>query len=157
MPRVSASLRTVLFVCTGNTCRSPLAEGIARGLVVQGIEGIEPTLLVVSAGVFAAAGVPTSAETVSVLAARGYACDGVSTPLTVEMIDRADLVLGMTQSHVEAARHIAPDTSTPIELLDPEGDIDDPLGMGSSTYEDLAKHLEAVIPARLSELLSPCG
>ena len=146
-------MRTVLFICTGNTCRSPLAEGIARGLVAKGIDGLTSKVFVVSAGVFAASGAATSPETVAALDARGYECDGASIPLTAEMIDRADLVLGMTASHVEAARHLSPKTTTPIELLDPDGDIEDPIGMGEATYERLARHLEEVIPSRLVEFL----
>lgn len=142
-------MKTVLFVCTGNTCRSPLAEGIARGLVAKGIDGVNPSLLVVSAGVFTVSGAPTSEETVAALESRGYRCDGSSTPLSEEMIDGADVVFGMTASHVDAAKHLAPNTSTPIELLDPQGDIDDPIGMDEATYERLAVHLEEVIPPRL--------
>ena len=73
--------------------------------------------------------------------------------MTAEMIDRADLVLGMTASHVEAAWHLSPKTTTPIELLDPDGDIEDPIGMGEATYERLARHLEEVIPSRLVKFL----
>lgn len=146
-------MKTVLFVCTGNTCRSPLAEGIARGLVAKGIEGVNTDLLVVSAGIFASSGAPTSPETVTALEARGYRCDGASTPLSEEMIDGADVVFGMTASHVDAAKHLAPSTSTPIERLDPQGDIDDPIGMDEATYERLAMYLEEVIPPRLVEFV----
>ena len=111
-------------------------------------------LFVVSAGVFAAEGSPASQETVQALDRRGFRVDdGGSRPLTQLMIDGADLVLGMTASHVAAARSIAPGSSTPIEQLDPDGDIDDPIGMDEEAYEAVARKLDRVIPARLSQLL----
>ena len=101
-------MRTVLFVCTGNTCRSPMAEGIARGLYGQGaLPGVQGELFVASAGVFAAEGSPVSQETVQALDRRGLRVDdGRSRPLNRVMIDGADLVLGMTASHVAAIRSI---------------------------------------------------
>jgi protein-tyrosine-phosphatase len=73
------------------------------------------------------------------------------------MIDGADLVLGMTASHVAAIRSISPGSSTSIERLDPDGDIDDPIGMDEEAYEAVARKLERVIPARLSQLLGTSG
>ena len=108
----------------------------------------------VSAGVFAAEGVPPSPETVEALDRRGFQCEDGSRPLTKTMIDGADLVLGMTQSHVDSAESIAADSKTPIFRLDPEKDIDDPIGMGDAAYEQLAQELERLIPLRLKELLA---
>lgn len=150
-------MRTVLFICTGNTCRSPLAEGIARHLVAQGVEGLDDDLFIASAGVMAPDGVPISPESEDALSRRGIDAEGATSKrLTPEMIREADLVLGMTASHVDHARRLAGiDCTTPIERVDPDGDIDDPIGMGQEIYDRVADRLDEVIPGRLRELLSP--
>ena len=70
------------------------------------------------------------------------------------MIAHADLVLGMTEAHVHAARQMCPTgVETPIERVDPAGDIEDPIGEGQATYDRVAARLDAVLPSRLESLL----
>ena len=152
-----SGMRTVLFICTGNTCRSPMAEGIARHLASEKrISGVDDEVFFASAGVFASDGVPMSPETADALLRRGIEPEGHSTRLTPKMVANADLVLGMTEAHVHAARQLCPtDVDTPIERVDPAGDIEDPIGQGQATYDRVAARLDEVLPSRLENLLGP--
>ena len=148
-------MKTILFVCTGNTCRSPMAEGIAQRWIDD--QRVEESVLVGSAGVAASEGATTSPETVAALRALGIDYQGRSKPLTAEMIRSADFVICMTQSHFETARLLvngSPADAEKIHRLDPAGDIEDPIGMGQEAYDQLAAHLTELIPARLEELMS---
>jgi ribose 5-phosphate isomerase B len=77
--------------------------------------------------------------------------------LTPEMLAKADLVLTMTQGHVDAiSRYIAPsaDAMKHVFTLDPKGDVLDPIGCGSQAYEEVAMRFDELIPLRLKEFLS---
>ena len=98
---------------------------------------------------------PPSAETVDVLRERGVEIGSRSIRLTEDMVREADLVLVMTSGHLESIRRcfdLAPDELDKVRLVDPKGDVDDPIGMGSDVYRRTADALEQVIPAHLREL-----
>ncbi len=123
-----------------------MAEGIAqKWLKEHNHEG----WLAVSAGIYAIDGMSTSSETMQALESRGISYDGTSTLLTEEMAKAATVVLCMSESHLAVAKEF----TDHAELLDPNGDIADPIGRGQSVYDVLASQMEKLIEHRLRSLI----
>lgn len=136
----------ILVVCTGNTCRSPMAEGFIRRFASQRKLAIE----VGSAGVGAAGGEPAQPD--AVMAARELGADirnHKSRPATAALIEGADLVLAMTSKHVARIRELVPAAAgrthrfTDYLAMDSD-DIVDPIGRGIEFYRTCAKQLNTL-------------
>ncbi|HVA45604.1 MAG TPA: Sua5/YciO/YrdC/YwlC family protein [Pirellulales bacterium] len=132
----------VLFVCTGNTCRSPMAEGLFRHLLAEKL-GCKPDdledrgVIVSSAGIAAMLGGRAAAEAISVLAPLGVDLTGhESQPLTEQLVRHADVMLAMTRSHRQAILAEWPGAAERVKLLSHDGaDVPDPVGGPAEMYE----------------------
>ena len=104
--------------------------------------------LAVSAGIFACEGSPTSEETIEALLQQGIAFEGTSTQLTKKMATSVKAIFCMSQSHLVAVQQF----TDHAELLNPEGNILDPIGQDQSVYDVLAEQMEALITTKLQAL-----
>jgi len=144
--------KTALFVCTGNICRSPMAEGLMRRLL-----GDRKDIRVMSAGVNAIRGQPASLHTVDVLRALGIDLTQFrSQPLTDYLVAQATWIFAMTRSHLDTIHLLFPEAADKAFLVcefDPKLaailDIPDPIGMGLDAYERTRDILNRALPSVL--------
>jgi tRNA threonylcarbamoyl adenosine modification protein (Sua5/YciO/YrdC/YwlC family) len=148
---------TILFVCSGNTCRSPMAEAITRRVLSEKLHVPEPELerkgiSVISAGSYAMPGARATPQAVEALRDLGADLSHHrSRPLTVELIHQADMIFTMGRSHAAAVQALVPSATDKVATLDPTGDIEDPIGGDAALYKSLAGQLQTLIEKRLQE------
>ncbi len=145
---------TILFICTGNTCRSPLAAALARQVATG--EGVR----FLSAGLEALPGVPASPGSVAAAGEMGADLqEHRSQALTGALLAEADWVIGMTRTHIALLKQRFPEFRGKIGLLGEPGadlshratpeamQIDDPFGSAFQEYRDLAEQLVGLLRA----------
>ena len=148
----------IVFVCSGNTCRSPMAAGLALHILAEKLhvpaeELPSRHILVRSAGVHAVGGMPPAIEAVKVLGVMGADIqEHRSAPLTDDLLRRADMIFTMTHAHREEIISRSPTAREKTFTLDPDGDIDDPIGQGEQVYRKTAQRLEKLIRNRVVEM-----
>lgn len=148
------ALKNVLFVCTGNTCRSPMAEGLFRELVKD-----RSDYVVGSAGVAAFGGQPPSQHTADILKEKGVDVSQLrSRAITPEMVRQATHIFTMSRHHLDILEDEFPEAAGKAYLVSEfaaedmlrNQDVTDPFGGPRRYYDDTRWMLEKLLPTVLA-------
>jgi tRNA threonylcarbamoyl adenosine modification protein (Sua5/YciO/YrdC/YwlC family) len=153
-----------LFICTGNTCRSPLAEGLFRKMLADRLKCREDELadhgyMVLSAGMAAEPGLPAAHESIKVAARYGVDLRAhESQRVTQRLLEQADQIFTMTRGHRESILSAYPHLGDRVELLARDGtEIPDPIGLGEEEYEQCRAEIDRNLKMILGTLPLPGG
>ncbi|MFZ5980064.1 MAG: low molecular weight protein arginine phosphatase [Candidatus Zixiibacteriota bacterium] len=148
----------IMFVCTGNTCRSPMAEGALRMLLEKQVPG---KFEVISSGTFAADGYPATQYARE--AAKMWDIDlstHASQQLTEELIEDTDLIFAMTPGHLRDIVSLVPEAADKVFLFknfpsnDPDGEgVEDPIGQELAKYNEVFLEIGEYLGKNLPEIV----
>ena len=152
--RAIHGMKNVLFICTGNICRSPMAEGLLRQMSAGRIEAA-------SAGLGAGRGQQPSAHAVNVLKEEGIDISDIrSQPVSAHLLEKADYIFTMTRDHLDMLLLLFPEMAAKARLLrfdeaakGGRADVTDPIGGTRATYESCKEDIKRAMP-RVIELIT---
>jgi glycine hydroxymethyltransferase len=140
-------MKNVLFICTGNICRSPMAEGLLRKMAGDRVRAS-------SAGLGAGNGQPPSAHAIEVCRKEGVDISDIrSQPVSAELLERADYIFTMTRDHLDMLLLLFPEMAPKVRLLRFDEaakggrmDVTDPIGGTRDTYEYCKEDIKRALP-----------
>jgi protein-tyrosine-phosphatase len=150
--------RLIVFVCSGNTSRSPMAQAICNAEIARRLrvplESLDRWgIRAVSAGLKARPGEPLTAEAAQTLAAKGLPnVAHRSLNLTRGMAQQAEIIFCMTEEQRNDVIALLPEVAAKTYCLQPLGNINDPTGKGSTAFSELADLLRRLISEQLDNL-----
>jgi protein-tyrosine phosphatase len=150
----------IVFVCSGNTCRSPMAEAMLKAMLAERLDCSRDELAardiyVRSAGAASFGGSPASEGAINAMRRRGLDISRHSAAeLNPELIQQADYIFGMTRSHVDAVLSLVPSAADRTALIAEDEEIDDPYGGPDERYEACAATIEKALKRRVQEIMA---
>ena len=148
-----------LFVCTGNTCRSPMAEGIFKKYLAEKLQCKVDELekigyKVSSAGIIGAAGFPASDESIKACAVLGVDIGAHrNQALSKELIEKSDFIFAMEKMHWDRIIFLDPRSLNRCFLLAGNKEVPDPIGRPQKYYDNCAKLITKAVKERISEFV----